>query len=424
MSSPFSKHTLDNGLTLVFETIPRINSAALGFFVNTGSRDEPAELAGVSHFLEHMCFKGTTKRDWRQLTLDVDDLGAMWNAYTWWEGTAYFHWVQSGRAGDSIEILSDMMRSTLPPDEFDMEKKVILEEIAMYRDRPDALIVDELIQDIFADHPLGRSILGTEETVGGITRDQMADYFQRRYAPNNLTFIITGKFDRDEIIRAVETHCGGWAPQETGRTQPAPTFHTATRTVKRDNVSREHLALARSAPPEADTWATTADLLATYLGAASNSRLFWSIVQKGLADEVSADYYGFSDTGLFYLYASVDPKNVSRVLDIVRQEMADLKKGVDAEALARARTKHATALVCRGEHGLSRFSQIVHSLSTNTPLKTLEEEIAEIDAVTPKRIAEYLEAYPLDGDFSLVALGPMESLNQANADVEYPQEVL
>ena len=101
--SPFSTHTLGNGLQIVFESIPRINSTALGFFVNTGSRDEPAELAGISHFLEHMCFKGTPKRDWRQLTLDVDDLGAMWNAYTWWEGTAYFHWVQSERGfgGDS-----------------------------------------------------------------------------------------------------------------------------------------------------------------------------------------------------------------------------------------------------------------------------------------------------------------------------------
>ncbi len=410
MPSPFSKHTLDNGLTLVFESIPRINSTAVGFFVNTGSRDEPTELAGVSHFLEHMCFKGTKKRDWRRLTLDVDDLGAMWNAYTWWEGTAYFHWVQSERAADSIEILSDMMRPTLPPEEFDMEKKVILEEIAMYRDRPDALIVDELIQDAFAGHPLGQSVLGTEKTVGGITRDQMADYFERRYAPNNLTFIVTGKFDRDEIIRTVETHCGNWQPRETNRTQPAPTFHTGTRAVKRDTVAREHLALALSAPPEADTWATTADLLAAYLGAASNSQLFWSIIQKGLADEASADYYGFSDAGLFYLYASVDPKNASRVLDIIRQEMADLKKGVDAEALARARTKWATALVCSSEHGLSHFSHIVGSLSTNTPLKPLEEEIAEIEAVTPQRIAEYLEAYPLDGEPALVALGPMESI--------------
>ena len=410
MDSPFSTHTLDNGLELVFESIPRIHSAAVGYFVRTGSRDEPDEMAGVSHFLEHMCFKGTPKRDWRQLTLDVDDLGAMWNAYTWWEGTAYFHWVQSERAADSIEILSDMMRSTLPQAEFDMEKKVILEEIAMYKDQPDALIVDELIQDAFAGHPLGQSVLGTEDTVGNLARDQMADYFDRRYAPNNLTFVITGQFDKDDIIKAVETSCGNWEPHEADRSQDTPTFHGAHRVVKREGVSREHIAMAFAAPPDSDDWATTADLLAAYLGASSNSRLFWSVVQKGLADEATADYFGFTDAGLFYLYLSVDPGNASQVLDIIRGEVSELKNGVNADALARARTKYATARVCSGENGLHRFSQIVGSLSTNTPLKTLEEEIAEIDAVTPERIAGYLEAFPLDDQPAMVALGPMESL--------------
>ena len=249
MSSPFSTHTLDNGLTLVFETIPRIRSAALGFFAQTGSRDEASDLLGISHFLEHMCFKGTPKRDWRQLSLDVDDLGAMWNAYTWWEGTAYFHWVQSDRATDSIEILSDMMCSNLPLDEFNMEKKVILEEIAMYHDQPDALIIDDLIQEAFGDHPLGQSVLGTEDTVKSITRDLMAEYHQRRYGPNNLTFVITGAFDRDEIIRAVEAHCGGWQVSDNGREQSIPTFHASNRVVQRDGVAREHIALALPAPP-------------------------------------------------------------------------------------------------------------------------------------------------------------------------------
>ncbi len=410
MRSPFSTHTLDNGLKLVFESIPRIHSAALGFYVHTGSRDEPADLAGVSHFLEHMCFKGTANRDWRQLSLDVDDLGAMWNAYTWWEGTAYFHWVQSDRAANSAEILADMMRSTLPEDQFDIEKKVILEEIAMYRDRPDALIIDELIQEAFAGHPLGQSVLGTEDTIGPISRDQMADYFHERYGPDNMTFVITGRFDRDEMIRVAENHCGGWETREAIRAQMKPEFRASRKVLERTNVIREHIAMAYPAPCDSDEWATTADLLAYYLGAASNSRLFWSVVQKGLADEASADFCGFSDTGLFCVYVSVDPKNVSRVLEIVRQEVDELKRGVDGEALARARTKQATALVTGGEHGLRRFSQIVGSLSTGTPLKTLEEELAEIDAVTPGRIAEYLERYPLDGEPAVVALGPLTSI--------------
>jgi predicted Zn-dependent peptidase len=412
MQKPFSTHRLDNGLTLVFEEIPRIRSAALGFFVRTGSRDEPSGLAGVSHFLEHMCFKGSPKRDWRQLALDVDDLGAMWNAYTWWEGTAYFHWVQSARAVDSVEILSDMMRATLPNEEFDMEKKVILEEIAMYRDQPDALIVDELIQEAFAGHPLGQSVLGTSETVGAISRDQMADYMKRRYAPNNLTFVVTGQFDREQMIQAVTENCGDWEPVSDDRKQDAPEFHSVRRSVKRDQVVREHIAMAHPAPPDAGEWAATADLLGAYLGASSNSRLFWSVVQKGLADEASADYFGFSDAGLFYLYVSVDPRNAAQVLEIVHEELAGLKGGVDADALARARTKSATSLMCNGENGLRRFSQIVGSLSTDTPLRTLDEELAEIEAVSPQRVAEYLERFPLDGEPAMVALGPMDEAEQ------------
>lgn len=410
MPAAFSTHTLDNGLTLIFEAIPRIHSAALGFFARTGSRDEPAAFVGMSHFLEHMCFKGTPKRDWRQLALDVDDLGAMWNAYTWWEGTAYFHWVQSERTTDSIEILSDMMRANLPPEAFDMEKNVILEEIAMYRDRPDALIIDDLIQEVFGSHPLGQSVLGTETTVGGITRDQMAEYMQRRYAPNNLAFIITGAFDRDAVIRAVETHCGHWESGKAGREQSAPVFRAGHRVSRRDHVAREHIALSLPAPAASEDLAPVADLLSTYLGASINSRFYWAIIQQGLADEASADYIGFSDAGLFYVYLSVDPQNARKVIDIAQREMADLKNGIDAEALNRAKIKCATGLVCSGENGLSRFSQIVGSLSTHTPLKTLEEELAEIDAVTPARIASYLEQYPLDKAPALVAIGPMENV--------------
>jgi predicted Zn-dependent peptidase len=408
--TPFFEHQLPNGLKLIFEAIPRIHSAAIGFLCNTGSRDEAPDQAGISHFLEHMCFKGTAKRDWRQISLDVDDLGALWNAYTWWEGTAYFHWVQSERAADSIEILSDMMRSSLPPQEFEMEKKVILEEIAMYRDRPDALIIDEVIQSAFSGHPLGQSVLGTEETVDGIQRSQMTDYLESRYAANNLTFVITGNYDQDAVIRAVEKACGSWESAEGGRSQTTPEFHPARKVEKREGVLREHIALAVPAPPAASEWSIVADLTADYLGASSNSRLFWSVVQQGLADEASADFYGFSDTGLFYIYLSVDPGNARQVMDIVNDELRGLKDGIDPEALARARTKMATSLVCSGENGLHRFSQIVGDLSTGTPLKTIDEQIAEIESVTPARIAEYLDLFPVDADPTLVALGPMESL--------------
>ncbi len=413
MNSPFSKHTLNNGLTLLFEAIPRINSAAVGFFANTGSRDEAAEQGGISHFLEHMCFKGTSKRDWRQLSLDVDDLGATWNAYTWWEGTAYFHWVQSERATQSIEILADMMRSTIPNEEFDTEKKVILEEIAMYHDRPDSLIFDELIRTAFPDHPLGQSVIGTEDTVGALTRDQMADYYARRYAPDNMTFIVTGKFDQDEIVATVESLCGDWTPGESGREQPDPTFTGQTHVVERDNVTREHVTMAFPAPFGASPDATTAEMLSSYLGASTNSRLYWAVVQNGLADEATADYIGLSDTGLFYIYLSVDPSRTEEALDVVRRECRALHEQIDGESLERAKTRAATSVVCSGEHGLQRFGQLVGDISCNAPLRSLDQQIDEIRAVDADRIAAYLATYPLDREPALVALGPLSDLSRA-----------
>ena len=413
MNSPFSRHTLDNGLSLIFETIPRINSAAVGFFANTGSRDEVPQQAGVSHFLEHMCFKGTSKRDWRQLSLDIDDLGATWNAYTWWEGTAYFHWVQSERATQSIEILADMMRSTIPVEEFDTEKKVILEEIAMYHDRPDALIFDELIRTAYPEHPLGQSVLGTEDTVGALTRDQMVDYFSRRYAPENMTFIVTGKFDKNEIIASVESLCGDWETGESGRDQPDPAFTGQTRVVERENVTREHITLAFPAPSGANPDATTGEMLSTYLGASTNSRLYWSVVQNGLADEASADYVGLSDTGLIYIYLSVDPARAEEALEVVRNECQALHQEIDADALERAKTRAATSVVCSGEHGLHRFGQLVDDVSCGAPLRSLDQQMDEIRQVDADRIAAYLADFPLDRDPALVALGPLTELAPA-----------
>ncbi len=142
--------------------------------------------------------------------------------YTWWEGTTYFHWVQSERVVESIKLLSDMMRPTIPIEEFDTEKKVILEEITMYKGRPDFIISDELIQSAFAGHPLGQSILGTEKSIGRMERDEMTAYFDRQYSPDNLTFIVTGRFDREEIIQTVTDCCGTWESNPTDREQGRP----------------------------------------------------------------------------------------------------------------------------------------------------------------------------------------------------------
>ena len=194
MDQPFVDHTLSNGLRIVMEVMPDVKSAAAGFYARAGGRDETPELAGVSHFLEHMCFKGSAKRTWRQITVDFDDMGSTYNAYTMQDRTFYYGWVPANRIAGQIELLADMMRSILPTDEFDMEKKVVLEEIAMSNDQLEHLAYDFLSEQVFAGHPLAWPVLGYEQTVRDMTRDQMHDYFLRRYAPNNLVLVAAGVF--------------------------------------------------------------------------------------------------------------------------------------------------------------------------------------------------------------------------------------
>jgi predicted Zn-dependent peptidase len=400
--------TLDNGLRVVVEEIPRLSSTAAGFLARTGSRDEPREIAGMSHFLEHMCFKGTMKRTWDRILKDIDGLGALWNAFTGWEETAYYQWVQAPRAEAAVEILADMMRPRLAEEDFNMEKKVILEEIAMYEDNPSALIFDKLIQTAFGDHPLGISVLGTAESVTRISHADMSGYFRRRYSPDNMAFIATGRVDRDRLVDAVRTHTSDWKASGGGRGQPPPPFLGARKVFHRQRDAREHIALAWRGPATGSEWQAAAAVLAVYLGDSENSRLYWGIKQQGLVDHISAFAHDFTDSGFLGVYASASQEKAEEVVRRTRAEAAEAHAKVDEAALGRSRTKVASALVRSAEHGLSRWHQIVERERAGAAPKSVEAMVAEVDAVTPERLRGYLERFPLTGEPAMVMMGPME----------------
>ncbi|MCH7840090.1 MAG: insulinase family protein [Planctomycetes bacterium] len=210
MKDPYTLHTLANGLQIVIERMPDVRSAAAGFLVCTGARDEVAEQAGVSHFLEHMMFKGTNRRSWQEITIDFDRMGSSYNAFTSEDRTVYYGWVRRADIGKQIELLADMMQSTLPPEEFETERKVILEEIAMAKDDLEHLTFDFLQEKVFAGHPLAWPILGYEQTVQGLSRDVMWDYFRRRYVPDRMILIIAGNVEPTKMIDLAEELCGSW----------------------------------------------------------------------------------------------------------------------------------------------------------------------------------------------------------------------
>ena len=216
---PFHSHTLPNGLTLIGEPSPAARSAAVGFFVRTGSRDERADESGVSHFLEHMMFKGTPRRTALDVNLDFDRIGASYNAFTSEENTVYYAAVLPEYLPKAVDILADILRPSLRTDDFDTEKQVILEEIGMYDDQPGFAASDHARRLFYGPHPLGNSVLGTKESVGALTRDGMHDYFARRYAPTNIVVSAAGHYDWAELVRLVTAACGHWEKGESGRGQ-------------------------------------------------------------------------------------------------------------------------------------------------------------------------------------------------------------
>ena len=217
----FREHQLDNGLQIIAECNPRACCSAAGFFVHAGARDETDSLSGVSHFLEHMVFKGTERREAADVNRELDDIGAQSNAFTSEEQTVYYAAMLPEYLPQGIDLLSDIMRPSLREKDFSMEKQVILEEIAKYDDQPPYGAQEKVMALHFGSHPLARSVLGTQESVEALSRDQMAGYWQERYSPSNMTLAAAGKIDFDALVRQLESLCGNWQRADVERANPA-----------------------------------------------------------------------------------------------------------------------------------------------------------------------------------------------------------
>src|SRR5712692_6431487 len=241
---PFHKQSLKNGLQIIGETNPSARSVALGFFVRTGSRDETSPVSGVTHFLEHMVFKGTPRRTALDVNRDFDRIGAHYNAFTSEENTVFYAAILPEYIPLAVDILADILRPSLRPDDFDMEKNVIIEEIGMYEDQPMWSAYDHAKRTYFADHPLGNTILGTPESIRALTRDQMHGYFERRYVAPNITVVVAGNFDWQLLVAEIEKHCAGWNAGPTGRHEVRETPGSGIfRVLTKAKVAQEYVIL-------------------------------------------------------------------------------------------------------------------------------------------------------------------------------------
>jgi len=407
-NNPYILETLDNGLRIVIEQMPDVRSAAAGFLVDTGARDEVAPQAGVSHFLEHMMFKGTSKRHWSDITTDFDKLGSTYNAYTSEDRTIYYGWVRQADLDAQIEILADMMTSILPEDEFHMERKVVLEEIAMSKDQIEHVAFDFLQEKVFEDHPLAWPILGYENTVNALSRDQMWAYFQQRYAPDNMMLVVAGNVDPDEAIKSIEQHCGQWRPSGTTSTRVPPQMKSGTDVLQMDRFKQQIVAITIPAAPAGGVQAEIASAIATILGG-ENSRFFWNIVQTGLSPRASAFHYEFSDSGLMLLYGSCQPENCKKLHDAMREEARRINDdGVEEHEVQRVRNRRRTSLAIEAEVPYHRLTQLMDDMQYLGQPRTVEQMLSEVDQITVDSVQKYMEKFPLSAAGHLVSVGPRD----------------
>ena len=307
MTMDFRQTHLGNGLTVIAEVNPAAASLAVGFFVATGGRDEEPAVSGVSHFLEHMVFKGTARRSALDVNRELDEMGAEANAGTGEENTAFYAHVLPEFQGLAVDLLADILRPSLRQEDFDMEKKVILDEIARYDDLPHFRLYEKLMAEHFRGHPLGRNILGTRESVGALRREQMLDYFSRRYRAGNITAVATGNLDFDRLVEDLGRLCGPWPPGGAERERPPPPVQRGRKIIADEKVVRQNMGLMSAAPDARDARRHAAHLLATVFGDSTGSRLYYALTEKGLADEAGTSYSSMDGAGALVTFLSCDP---------------------------------------------------------------------------------------------------------------------
>jgi predicted Zn-dependent peptidase len=303
----FKQTTLDNGLEIIAEVNSNAFSLSLGYFVKTGSRDESLDIAGVSHFLEHMLFKGTPRRTSVDVNRQLDDLGSQSNAFTSEEQTVYYMSVLPENQFPALDLLTDMMRPSLRDDDFQTEKQVILEEIAMYDDQPPYGAMERAMEEFFGEHPLSTRVLGTKESVSALTAEAMREYHSARYAPNNLCLVATGAVDFDALVEETYRMTKHWKPAETGRKLTMPLACSKDVRMIHPPATQQYTLEFSPGPGYMDPQRYVSRVLATILGDDSGSRLFWELVDKGLADAAVCYTYEFQDCGVFGLYLAGDP---------------------------------------------------------------------------------------------------------------------
>ncbi len=405
----FKKKKLANGLAVIGEVNKSAKSAAVGFFVRPGSRDETKQINGVSHFLEHMLFKGTEKLSAFEVNEAFDRTGAQFNAFTGEENTVFYAAILPEYLVEVTGLWIELMRPALRDEDFNIEKNVIKEEIAMYKDLPSYDVMERCRSLHFDNHPCGNSVLGSEESIGNLTAEQMRGYFAERYVPNNMVLACAGNFDWDQIRSVTESPCGRWQKQLAIRKLEDCKGSKKKTRVEKSNLTCEHICLISPGVSAQDPRRFAASLLGTIIGDSVGSRFFWGLVDKALAEAATMQFGSMDGTGAFHSYIRCSSENVGKVLDTIKDIFESLtKSGVTEDELRTAKNKILSALVIKNELPMGRLVDVGFNWIYLKEYRTVEDDINAVRAVTVGDVNSLIEKFN-PGDFTQLSIGPAQS---------------
>jgi len=404
----FKKDHLTNGVPLVTETLKNMRSVVLGIWVKVGSRNEPPEKNGISHFLEHMFFKGTRRRSAKDLAFEIDSLGGELNAFTSRETTTFYVKVLDEYLDKGVELLSDIfLNSTFPEDDIEKEKKIIKEEIKMVEDTPDDYIHDLSNQTVWGHSGLGQPVLGRRETIRAFTRDDLVSHIRKYYGTKDIVISCAGNFEHEHLISLLDKNMGNLRRGSEPERGFPPDFQNTTEVIVKQ-LSEAHFCLGVNGIPQASKERYCLFTLNTVLGAGVSSRLFQEIREKrGLAYSIYSFIASYLDTGLWGIYAGVSRKKVREVIDLILKEMSDLKDTVTEAELERAKNQLKGNIILGLESTSSRMNNIARQEIYYGRYYSPKEIMGEIDSITLNQIRELADRLVKKNEFSLTVYGPV-----------------
>lgn len=407
----YSKDVLDNGVVIVGEEMPGVSSVAIGFWIKTGSRFEETEEAGISHLIEHLLFKGTTKRDARQIAESIEEVGGQLNAFTSKEYTCFYIRVLEEYLPLAVDVLSDMLFNSLFSEEaINREKGVVAEELSMYEDTPDDIIHDYFSQAIWDGHPLGRPIIGTMDSLSAINRDKLLSYYKRYYTPSNLVVALAGKFQHREAVDLLESALSHLSGEKEEIQLAPPQTRIVEKNIFRD-LEQLQICMGVQGVSLYDENLYHQQLLNNILGGGASSRLFQSIrEERGLAYSIYSYNLSFLDCGLFIIYAGTNPANYQEVLDLSRGEIQSIiDSGISTQEMQRAKTQAKGSLLLAQESVLNRMHRLGKTELIHQRFVTVDEVLEKVNKLTEADLQSFAQKLFDSEQMTITILGPLKA---------------